>query len=125
MVTENLADSSVEVFHHLSYKQVQHFRYNIQILGKDLLSKQFLKIIDGGLTIEESHIFNNITDISSYPWDLPILKECVILRISWSLNEVDDKLALVAGVITSCKVLSLEIGVRWNAKNTLKWFAFS
>ena len=47
-------------------------------MGKDPLSKQFLKIIGRGLTIEESHIFNNLVDILSYPHILLILKECVI-----------------------------------------------
>ena len=35
-----------------------------QLLGKDPLCKQFLKIIDKGFTIEESHIFSNLTDRS-------------------------------------------------------------
>ena len=30
--------------------------------------KQFLKIIERGFTIEESRIFNNPIDISSWPW---------------------------------------------------------
>ena len=40
--------------------------------------------------------FNNLIDISSYFCALLILKECIILRISRYLNEIDDKLTLVA-----------------------------
>ena len=36
-----------------------------QLLEKPQVCKQFLKIIDRGFTIEESHIFNNPIDISS------------------------------------------------------------
>lgn len=38
-----------------------------QLLGKNPLYKQFFKIIERGLTIKESHIFNNLIDIGSYP----------------------------------------------------------
>ena len=96
-----------------------------QLLGKDPLCKQFLKIIDKGFTIDKSHIFSNLIDRSSYPCALLIFNECIILRISWSLNEIDDKLALVIAVVTKGKVLWFETGVHWNAKKTLKWFAFS
>ena len=42
-------------------------RHNMfQLLGKSPLYRQFLKIIDRGLTIKESHIFNNLIDIGSY-----------------------------------------------------------
>ena len=54
-----------------------------------------------------------------------ILKECIVLRTPWSLNEIDDKLGLVAGVITGDNIISLETGVHWDAKKALKWFAFS
>ena len=91
-----------------------------QVLGKDLLCKQFLEIIDTGLTIEESHIFNNLIDISSCPCALLIFKECIILRISWSLNETDDKLALVTGAVTRGKVLLFETGVYWDGKKASK-----
>ena len=47
-------------------------------IGKDLLCKQFSKIIDRGLTIEESHIFNNLIDISTYPCALLMFKECIM-----------------------------------------------
>ena len=96
-----------------------------QLLGKDPLCKQFLKIIDKGFTIEESHIFSNLIDRSSNPCALLIFKECITLRISWSLNEIDDKLALVIGVVTRGKVLLFGTGVHWDAKKALKWFAFS
>ena len=46
-------------------------------------------------------------------------------EISWSLNEIDDKLALVTGVVTSSRVLSFEMSVHWVAKRALKWFDFS
>ena len=92
-----------------------------QLMGKDPLCKQFLKIIGRGLTIEESHIFNNLVDILSYPHILLILKECVIWRITWSLNKIDDTLALVTGVGTRGKVLLFQICVHWNAKKALKW----
>ena len=46
-----------------------------------------------------------------------LLKKCIILRISWSLNEKDS--------YYKGKVLSLEIGVHGDAKEALKWFAFS
>ena len=36
-----------------------------QLLGKVPVCKQLLKITERGLTIEESHIFNNNIDISS------------------------------------------------------------
>ena len=36
-----------------------------QLLGKDPVCRQFLKIIDRGFTIEESHIFNNLISILS------------------------------------------------------------
>ena len=48
-----------------------------------------------------------------------------MLGISWSLNEIDDNLALVTGVVTRGKVLLFETGVHWDAKKALKWFAFS
>ena len=51
-----------------------------------------------------------------------MFKKCIILRISWSLNEINDKLALVTGVVTRGKVLLLEIGVHWDAKKAFKWF---
>ena len=35
-----------------------------QLLGKVPVCKQFLKIIDRDFTIEESHTFNNLSDIS-------------------------------------------------------------
>ena len=44
------------------------YRCNIrifQLLGNVPVCKQFLKVIDRGFTIEESHIFNNLIDISS------------------------------------------------------------
>ena len=47
-----------------------------------------------------------------------------MLGISWSLNEIDDNLALVTGVVTRGKVLLFETGVHWDAKNALKWFSF-
>ena len=53
------------------------------------------------------------------------IKECIILRISWSLNEIDDKLALVIGFVTRGKVVLFETGVHWDSKKALKWFAFS
>ena len=95
-----------------------------QLLGKDPLCKQFLKIIDKGFTIEESHIFSNLTDRSSNPCALLIFKECIALRISWSLIEIDDKLALVTGFATRGKVMLFGNGVQWDAKKALKWFAF-
>ena len=96
-----------------------------QLLRKDPPCKRFFKIIDRGLNTEESHIFNNLIDISSFLSALSIFKGCMILRISWSLNEIDDKLALVTGVVTRGKVLLFETGVHWDAKKKLKWFAFS
>ena len=72
-----------------------------------------------------SHIFSNLTDRSSYPCALLIFKEFIVLRISRSLNEIDDKLALVIGVVTRGKVLLFETGLHWDAKKALKWFAFS
>ena len=40
--------------------------YNIKLFPETFpLCKQFLKIIDRGFTAEESHIFNNLIDISS------------------------------------------------------------
>ena len=57
-------------------------RYFFQLLGKDLLCKQFLEIIDRGLAIKESHIFNNLIDLPSYPFPLLILTKCINLRIS-------------------------------------------
>ena len=95
-----------------------------QFLGKGMLHKQFLKIIDRGFAVEESHIFSNLIDIS-YPFALSIFKECIILRILWSLNEIDDILALVIGVVTRGKVLLCGTGVHRDAKKALKWFAFS
>ena len=74
---------------------------------------------------KESHIFNNLIYISSCLCALLIFKECIILRISLLLNEIDDKLALVTGVVTRGKVILFEIGVHWDAKKALKWFAFS
>ena len=47
-----------------------------------------------------------------------MFKKCIILRISWSLNEINDKLALV----TRGKVPLLEIGVHWDAKKAFNWF---
>ena len=41
------------------------------------------------------------------------------------LNEIDDKLALVKGVVTRGKVLLFETGVPWDPKKTLEWLAFS
>ena len=76
-----------------------------------------MKIIERGFTLEESRIFNNLLDISSYLCALLVLKKCIILRISWSLNEKDS--------YYKGKVLSLEIGVHGDAKEALKWFAFS
>ena len=44
-----------------------------------------------------------------------------MLRISWSLNKIDDKLALVIGVATRGKMLLFETGVpgtqrrHWNS----------
>ena len=84
-----------------------------------------MKIIDGGFTIEQSHTFSNLIDISSYPCALLVFKECIILRISWSLNEIDDKLALVNRIVTRGKVLLFETGVHWDVKKAVKWFAFS
>ena len=64
--------------------------------------------------------------MSSYPCALIILKECIALRISWSFNEIDDKLALVKGDVTRGKMLLFETGVDyWDEKKTLKWFASS
>ena len=96
-----------------------------QLLGKDPLSKQFFKIIVRGLTIEDSHIFSGLIDISSYRCALLIFKEWLILRIPWSFNEIDDKLALVTGVVTRVKVPLFETGVHWDTNKALKWFAFS
>ena len=93
-----------------------------QLLEKYLLSKQFLKIIKRDFTIEESHIFSNLIDISSCQRALLIFKEFIILRISWSLTETDDKLVLVTGVVTRGKVLLFENGVHWDEKKALKWF---
>ena len=97
--------------------------YFFQLLGKDPFWKQFLKIIGRVLTIEESYIFSNLIDIS-YPCALLIFKVCIILRISWLFNEINDKLALVTGVLTRGKVLFLETSVHWDAKKTLKRFFF-
>ena len=83
-----------------------------QLLGKDPLCKQFLKITDRGFTIEELHIFTNLIDISSYPCALLIFKERIMLRISWSLTEINDKLALVTGLVTRGKVLLCETDVQ-------------
>ena len=47
-------------------------------IGKDLLCKQFSKIINRGLTIAESRIFNNLIDISTYPCALLMFKECIM-----------------------------------------------
>ena len=67
------------------------------------------------LFIYNIHIYNDLRDISSYLCALLIFKECIILRISWSLNEIDDKLALVTGVVTRGKVLFFDISVRGHA----------
>ena len=40
-------------------------------------------------------IFDNLTGTSSYSCALLISKQCIILRISSSLNKIDDKLSLV------------------------------
>ena len=90
------------------------------VIRKEPLCKQFLKIINKGFTIEESHTFNNLIDTSSYQCTLLIFKEFIILRISWSLNEIDGKLVLVTGVVTRGKGLLFEIGLQWDAKKVLK-----
>ena len=70
-----------------------------------------MKIVGKDFTIEESHIFSNLIDKSSNPCALLIFKECITLKISRSLNEIDDKLALVIGVVTRGKVLLFGTGV--------------
>ena len=47
------------------------------------------------------------------------------LKNIWSLNEIDNKLALITRFVTWGKVLSFEINVHWDAKKALKQFAFS
>ena len=51
-----------------------------------------------------------------------MFKEYIILTIFLSLNEIDDKLALVIGVVTRGKVLLFEIGVRWDDVHFVKGF---
>ena len=123
LATAKLADSFVQKLP-ITFLVNSTFNF-FQLLGKDPLFKQFLKIIGRGFTIEESHIFNNLIDISSYPWALLILKECIILRISWSLNEIDGKLVLIAGINTRGNILSLETRVYWDAKKALELILFS
>ena len=57
----------------------------IQLSEKDAICKKFLRTIDRGLTNEQSHIFNNC-NVYHQMCALWIFKECIILRISWSLN---------------------------------------
>ena len=68
----------------------------------------------------KSHIFKKLLDKSSYSWALSILKECIILRIPVFLNEIDDKLLLVTGVVTRGYILLLETEVHSDAKKALK-----
>ena len=53
-----------------------------QLLEKEPVCKHFLKIIERGLTIEESHIFNNLIDILSYLRALLISMKSIIFRTS-------------------------------------------
>ena len=99
MEVEKQVDSFVEVACHLFLWIGTIFDF-FQLLGKNPLCKQILKIIDRGLTIEESHMFSYLIDISSCPCALLLFKECIILRISWSFNEIDDKLSLATGILT-------------------------
>ena len=41
------------------------------------------------------------------------------------MKYIDDKLVIVIGVVTRGKVLLFGTGVHWDAKKSLKWFAFS
>ena len=41
------------------------------------------------------------------------------------INEIDEKVALVIGIVTRGKVLLFGTGVHWDAKKSMKLFAFS
>ena len=79
-----------------------------------------LKIIDRGLTIEKPHNFDNHLDTWSYLRASLMFEKCNFLRISWSWNETDDKLALGTGVVTRGIVISFEIDLPWDAKKV--WY---
>ena len=49
----------------------------------------------------------------------------MILRISWSLNWMDDRLTLETELVVVDRALSSEIGMQWDGKKVLKWYAFS
>ena len=55
-------------------------------------------MIESGSTIAESHIFNILIEILSWPWALPTLNDLIILIISLFSNLIEESLVLVMQV---------------------------
>ena len=64
LATTELGDNFAAVACHLFLWIGTTFDF-FQLFGKVPVCKQFLKIIERGFTIVESHIFNNLIDMSS------------------------------------------------------------
>ena len=73
MATKKLTDSFAEVAFHLLMNRSK-FDFS-QLLGKDSFCKQFFKMIDRGLTIEQPHIFNDLAAFVIFPTSIMVLFE--------------------------------------------------
>ena len=56
---------------------------------------QLLKKIESGSTIAESHIFNILIEILSWPWVLPALTDLIRLIIPLFSNLIEENLVFV------------------------------
>ena len=96
-----------------------------QLSGKTPELIHLRNIIDKGLTRESSHNLTILIDISSKPWALLMSRFLIILSISLSSQVMEENLASVLKTTESGIWESLSMGVHWEAKNLLKWLAFS
>ena len=105
----------------MGWYNMRHF----QVSGKTPQSIQFLKMILNGSVITESQIFSILIEMSSWPCALLTFSFLIILRISSFLILGANNILLVLKIFLEGNILLLLISVHWEAKKSLKRFAFS
>ena len=95
----------------------------LQLFGNVWLLTQFLNRIVSGFKVAESHIFDIVIDISSYPCDLHGSAALITLIISLFSNLIQEIVVFVICLWQSVMLLSLFNGTYCDANNLSKMFA--